>query len=781
MSFDRERARRRSERRSLDLCRAPSPAPKRHNERLRDPNLSPVRNSANTRRRREPSAPPVSLQTKFAPGFFATGSDGPHFSSEPEGNEAMNRLETTSRPRSRPQELYAGEVTIPRRPARTSAVSLGNPVGQALNRLSVSIDNGSPPTRDDNRWKSATLNDIEPIRSKRNRRSATKPTPVAEDAIAPGDYDNFHTPLNKGFYRRFRYRPLERERQEIRLLRIDNTSHDHYVMVGPVSLGNPPPYCAISYVAGDPLKTTKIFVNDVEFNAFENLGNALDDVRKFWKTFRPKQELLLWVDQLCINQSDHSERSHQVGYMKEIYRNAGHVIIPLRCHTDPQAPLVDETNRLREFAYWTTQLAPRLERWGFEWLDHTLKAHQLSLALTKGRTRDIFKPTKRNRANARRVLTGIIEALEGGWAVIGSILAHPWWRRAWVYQEFLVGSRTSFYVSIGGEGVSLRWEALYDLLRSCIIEYAGRSSEYINYVVNSLHGSKGWDAEANWKKRFKLREAHERHMNHIHAHWPTVRSTFESKERWDGETQLSDTLRHARNFQSSDRRDKVYAFLGLASPDYNIVPNYNPERSALSVFIETTERIIQKEGNLGVLEDAINNDRLQSDNPSWVPDWASPIPAGHLNLWTGISMPGDCSAAGPEPAAFGFYDHRSRTSTMRVLEVRGVFVGFLNRVIQDEYKRSWRWHSCKPHPDVGIPAINVATTSTAQSGDEIWIIHGMNYPLSLRRNGPFRCLLGPAMLREPATPPEQGPVSSIMYGSLCLPNSSCYPELLSLI
>lgn len=37
--------------------------------------------------------------------------------------------------------------------------------------------------------------------------------------------------------------------------------------------------------------------------------------------------MLLWIDALCINQSDHREKNHQVGQMKSVYQNADRVLI----------------------------------------------------------------------------------------------------------------------------------------------------------------------------------------------------------------------------------------------------------------------------------------------------------------------------------------------------------------------------------------------------------------------------------------------------------------------
>ena len=76
------------------------------------------------------------------------------------------------------------------------------------------------------------------------------------------------------------------------------------------SLLDPPPYQALSYCAGDPADCGKIQLDGRSFNVFKPLYSALRHLR------RPDQVIAIWVDQLCINQKDISERNGQVLIMK---------------------------------------------------------------------------------------------------------------------------------------------------------------------------------------------------------------------------------------------------------------------------------------------------------------------------------------------------------------------------------------------------------------------------------------------------------------------------------
>jgi hypothetical protein len=80
-------------------------------------------------------------------------------------------------------------------------------------------------------------------------------------------------------------------------------------------------YEALSYVWGDPGAQKEIEVSGMIVNVTENLHAALQRLRY------PAQKRTIWIDQLCINQSDNLERSNQVAMMRDIYRRCSCCII----------------------------------------------------------------------------------------------------------------------------------------------------------------------------------------------------------------------------------------------------------------------------------------------------------------------------------------------------------------------------------------------------------------------------------------------------------------------
>ncbi|KAF7932669.1 uncharacterized protein EAE98_003968 [Botrytis deweyae] len=89
-------------------------------------------------------------------------------------------------------------------------------------------------------------------------------------------------------------------------INMNNFTHNHYE--------------ALSYQWGSPRDRQMIFINGQKCLVRANLWSALNQLRN------EHTERILWVDALCINQSDTFERNHQVGQMSKIYEQAARVI-----------------------------------------------------------------------------------------------------------------------------------------------------------------------------------------------------------------------------------------------------------------------------------------------------------------------------------------------------------------------------------------------------------------------------------------------------------------------
>ncbi len=115
------------------------------------------------------------------------------------------------------------------------------------------------------------------------------------------------------------YQPLDDATQSIRLIRLQPASSfgsDVHCDIYHVTLDTQPIYEALSYAWGDAKVTSPIFLEGCPFQATVNLVSALRYLRHEDKT------RTLWVDAICIDQSNIQERGHQVAFMATIYSMA---------------------------------------------------------------------------------------------------------------------------------------------------------------------------------------------------------------------------------------------------------------------------------------------------------------------------------------------------------------------------------------------------------------------------------------------------------------------------
>ncbi|KAI8943031.1 hypothetical protein NX059_001067 [Plenodomus lindquistii] len=84
-----------------------------------------------------------------------------------------------------------------------------------------------------------------------------------------------------------------------------------------------PEYVALSYTWGNPEPLRSITINDQRCGVRDNLFKFL---RAYARDPRCASHPFLWIDQLCIDQTNTSERNHQVRQMKNIYSHAQLVV-----------------------------------------------------------------------------------------------------------------------------------------------------------------------------------------------------------------------------------------------------------------------------------------------------------------------------------------------------------------------------------------------------------------------------------------------------------------------
>ncbi|CAG8957022.1 hypothetical protein HYFRA_00012502 [Hymenoscyphus fraxineus] len=146
-----------------------------------------------------------------------------------------------------------------------------------------------------------------------------------------------------------------------------------------ISLLEQPEFEALSYVWGDASIRQTITFNGFPFTVTQNLAIALRYLRL------PEKPRRIWIDALCINQEDTSERNSQVSMMGEIYRCANPVLIWLgesSEDTDEAFALISHVSKDHDITEETSQLlfSFYIQLVGREWFTRLWTIQELVLA-----------------------------------------------------------------------------------------------------------------------------------------------------------------------------------------------------------------------------------------------------------------------------------------------------------------------------------------------------------------------------------------------------------------
>jgi hypothetical protein len=424
--------------------------------------------------------------------------------------------------------------------------------------------------------------------------------------------------------------PLARD--EIRLLRLLPGTWRDDILCELVNdtLGSVRPYHALSYVWGSAAKTKTILLDGHSFAVTVNLESTLRHLRSHM------QETLLWVDALCINQTDHRERTHQVNLMGRIYQSSKDVLVYLGdgigrhgryldikidgiapqktvfFDTEKDSPHIKrfmEPNALKAFA--TTYDEDRSDRMTntvnvfsfirtLSWVNHLVEVPWLA--------------SDNNDADVEKALLHIFESLRRFMHAPFT----PWWGRIWVVQEVVLPPK----VIIVCGTVSAPWtmfaraasQCLYHLHHCCSgkIEHLPRDlvsvlQDFGERVVDIDNLRKTWREEMTQSKQTR-----------------SETSSMESQNYAPEQRSLDSLLRRFRGRKASDPRDKVYALLSLVRPNSHrppLMPNY--DLGTAEVYTLAALESIYSSASLSVLTVDVAR-KYRQDLPTWVPDWEAP-------------------------------------------------------------------------------------------------------------------------------------------------------------
>jgi hypothetical protein len=383
---------------------------------------------------------------------------------------------------------------------------------------------------------------------------------------------------------------------------------------------------------GDATDSRLILVENSPVLVTKNLYDAM-------MALRPAREhIVMWIDSLCINQSDDKEKSWQVGLMADIYQQAYKVVAWLGLADRSSDSVMDYLN----------SLGAKAEACG---MDNGPELHRevwQKLALKPPAIRDLSQARLTIRTFAGKILIISQHTLHSlfysisGWhdqdnllpiAGIKRLFTRPWWGRIWVLQEITLPENAEFVCGtkrITRRRCSAALNAYCALWSTLITKEIQSLTPYQREIVISIFQHRPNIMLSSWNiyrySRFPLAAL--------------LRATCVG----------SINLRHhgPHHLESTDPRDKIFALLGLAADreklkDLGVFPDYT--KSCKETYTTVMAALLQQ-GHISLLS-LCQIPKLQSDLPSWVPDWSrsatdmlQDVENDHITLYPKFSASG---------------------------------------------------------------------------------------------------------------------------------------------
>ena len=355
-------------------------------------------------------------------------------------------------------------------------------------------------------------------------------------------------------------------------------------------------YHALSYAWGGTKPTDRMEVNGMDFGITKNLRLALINLRDVDFGY------YIWIDAVCINQTDAEDKSAQVAMMFTIYEKANQVVVWLGIETKSNETAFEFIER-----HSATQVKRRIpsdeDKESFK--KGVLEVLQLTIS-------------EKGTNEAKHIQLGLLDLLQRRWM----------WR-AWIVQE--VFAARSKIVRIGS--IEMTWNQFLSI------------RDYINVLVGWMYPSQSPTAE-----RCSHGTGNDSTLQHPISY--LRRWSFGQMSHWPyegpGDMFLA-LLREGIHLGATDDRDRVYALLGLVkvyqtqiepNPNWPPLPVIDYRLSASQVYQDVACFIMnccrsisllyltltfspRPFNNFHTAAKSINTSNTALELPSWTPDWCS--------------------------------------------------------------------------------------------------------------------------------------------------------------
>lgn len=364
----------------------------------------------------------------------------------------------------------------------------------------------------------------------------------------------------------YQYTALDRTKNEIRIFTLFPAASSEAPISGRIAiepLGDNTTFDALSYTWGDPQSIKFIEINTLyRLGVTVNLAQALKDIR------HSKSPRKLWIDAICIDQSNPAERGHQVNLMRAIY---------------------SKTKVVRT--------------WLDEDIDPTLDCFRELLRLFDP------KSTAGRRLAERGMAVKVQEHDAAFWKPVANLFSNHYWTRLWVQQELLLAPSVVLHCrehEIPAAGLfRFQEEALtIDYYAAFKPPLHGESRAYISEVREAFGF---FDTILDGRRVVKQRKE-----------VSTIENSGAYIDFWGP---LLVHFIQSGTLQVSDVKDRVYGCLGLLSEAEARTFDVDYQQTLAQVYSKVCQHAIRTTGKLDFLchYGGIINDKV-ADLPTWIPD-----------------------------------------------------------------------------------------------------------------------------------------------------------------
>lgn len=367
------------------------------------------------------------------------------------------------------------------------------------------------------------------------------------------------------------YEPLDPARHEIRLIKVLSENALSHPKEQPlecttltVSLNASPQYTALSYAWGITTRTNPLILNGMLTYITESLDLALRHVSSQIEGAEPS---LVWADALCINQENNIEKSWQVQLMRRIYAGAVKVFAWLGVASH------DSDLAIKNLSSLGSYLLTAMTTFGHDWALHV--------------TIPLQKPDRS----------------------VHNLLQRTWFTRLWVFQEVAVAKQI---LLVCGRSVLNGDQFIASLEAFSQDTEQSAKPLYWNSPENIQMGQ-SWEWLEKLESEVMLR--------------PAIGIFGTRKLLLSGVRHNLASLLHTRDMigmQATDRRDYIYALLGIAADaeQLDLYPDYS--KTWQDVFRDTAIALLRQNSQNGLTRILWRCFGSKIPGlPSWVPDWTT--------------------------------------------------------------------------------------------------------------------------------------------------------------